>query len=200
MDSPQQTPPPVLVSEADPARQGWWITTHRGVAGMILLVFSIFLVLTVLEESAIIQRSLVVAISMWLLAGIGVIAGVIGAKYRKEGRLDVALTAYRVAVWCLFFAFWGAAQYHSIKRQEDFIKKQEDYIKKFQEDWKKGMVQIAVAKGNTLRHKAIGNFTAIDCLSSSYDENMNMYPLVKVLPGFEPCRKKIEQLQDRQEK
>ena len=45
-----------------------------------------------------------------------------------------------------------------------------------------GMVQIPVAKGNTLPNKVFGHFPAIDCLFSSYDENMNLCPLVKVLP------------------
>jgi hypothetical protein len=43
--------------------------------------------------------------------------------YGKKQQWQTALTAYQVAVWCLFLAFWAAIQFHRDMKREEVIRK-----------------------------------------------------------------------------
>ena len=58
-----------------------------------------------------------------LLTVIGCVAGVLGAFHRRSGNLKLAVIAYRIALWCLFFALLEVPRYEKARQSEEFSQK-----------------------------------------------------------------------------
>jgi hypothetical protein len=100
---------------ADNILFGW--TPKQVIAAIVLIIVSTAVVLSSLEG---VVRSTVIATVMSLLTGIGVLTGMVAAYHRKAGRWQLALIAYRVAFWCLFFAVAQVPHYQYTKELEEF--------------------------------------------------------------------------------
>jgi len=64
-------------------------------------------------------RSVGIRYNMYLFGAIGVCAGMVAAYLRRSRSSDAAIKAYRIAVWCLFLAFWQGLVYGFVKESED---------------------------------------------------------------------------------
>jgi protein-S-isoprenylcysteine O-methyltransferase Ste14 len=94
---------------------GW--TPKQVIVAIVLLLISTAVVLSYL--AGVVRSTVIINTGMMsLLTGIGVLAGMVAAYHRRAGRWQLALIAYRVAFWCLFFAVAQVPQY--TKQLEEF--------------------------------------------------------------------------------
>jgi hypothetical protein len=102
---------------------------------LIAFIVCAVVALGTLQQSQALTEAAVVALALGMFAIIGVGAGVAGANYRKKGDLKTAITAYRVAVWCLFFALLQALSIHGAIHRDEFKKQFDEDKKRFDEKW-----------------------------------------------------------------
>jgi hypothetical protein len=112
------SPPPDPTTSEEQPRQGWtaldWVVT-----AIFVLVVGTALVMELLQHWGLASKSQEDAAIIWLVAGIGLTAGFVAALQRKRGDLQAAVTGYRIALWCWFFAFVLSGQYLSHKQRDE---------------------------------------------------------------------------------
>src|SRR5947209_7066474 len=77
---------------------------RRIVAMIILSVVCTGLILQGIIWAGYLAQSTAILVIAILLAVIGISAGATAAELRKKSKIDDAVFAYRIAVWCLFLA------------------------------------------------------------------------------------------------
>ncbi len=117
MPAPATPSAPETPPAPPPERPPGWPSARRIVGGIILLVLAALYYLGITAES------FGIGVMMCLLAGIGVIAGLVAAGRRKKGNTAAAFLGYPIACWCLFLAFFTALRYHAVKDREDFFRR-----------------------------------------------------------------------------
>jgi hypothetical protein len=88
---------------------------------LIMLFLFAGIALAILEGFDLIHDSTgdIIMASVLMLVGIG--SAWIGRRHRRKGNYELALTYYRVSIWCMFFAFVAMADYHRDWMKEQFI-------------------------------------------------------------------------------
>jgi hypothetical protein len=123
------------IATSESAERSKRISAKGYVLIIVLVVVSFNLVLRIWDYFGFtISRSFSVQLNMYLLGAIGVCAGSVAAYLRKKGSSDAAIKAYRIAVWCLFLAFWTGVEYPFIKQHDDAIQRFKTQWQEFEKD------------------------------------------------------------------
>lgn len=101
------------------------LTTKQVVWGIVVFVLTLDGVMYCAHLLGELSEPRMVTLMGYVLAGVGVVAGVCAAEYRRRGEFDKAIVGYRITVWCLFLAFWQPLHAIQLKEQEDFHRRQE---------------------------------------------------------------------------
>jgi hypothetical protein len=128
--------PEASLLQPDQQTQPKRLTAKLVIIGIVVFILTVNLGLAILEGQGIIAQSTIDAVMLFLLAGIGIVSATIGGWQRKKGQVEMALTFYRAAVWCLFIAVVMALNYHRDKEIEDFVRRVKEERQQI-EQWQK---------------------------------------------------------------
>jgi DMSO/TMAO reductase YedYZ heme-binding membrane subunit len=88
---------------------------------------------TLLGQAGVVSNSTAAALSAGFLGVCGLSAGLIGAAARGKGRWPQAVTAYRVAMWCFFFAAVHVAKYYIAAEREAVEERVRDALERYRQ-------------------------------------------------------------------